>query len=507
MAKSHPNVLLLFSDQHQASVLGCEGHPDIRTPHIDSLAASGTRFTRGYCQNAICVPSRSSLFSGLYPRTLGCYMNMDRSSVMEEVVSLPAAFQRAGYHTAAFGKRHLESGCDAGWVEQASHFIKESPDDNYVSWINDQGLGEAFDRDWGAEFAHGAEGWVTETKKLPISPMSQHVTELTPETTMEAWTRRRTVDFIHSRSGKDQPFFCWASFYRPHQPYTPLKEFYDRFDRSHWGSGRNKGDGLAMPASMRQDPATMPPVFRELLGGSNQVWPVDQARKNEQIYRDIIAGYYALVEEIDDHVGSILKALKDSGQFDDTIIIYASDHGDFVGAHGMVEKCSAGHNVYEETVRVPLILHWRNHIAEGRVNQSLVELVDLYPTLLDLCGVPIPTDTPFPLAGQSLAYDLLNGKKSGRPFVITENAVQSTIITERYKLGVWQETRGAFHRNFYGLDDMLFDRVEDPYEMHNRIGDPVLLEVEKELRCQLAKWEAKIPSAPPESMWEERNGA
>lgn len=508
MPQKRPNVLILFSDQHKASVLGCEGHPDIATPHIDSLAATGTRFTRAYCQDAICVPSRCSLFSGLYPRTLGCYMNIDRSPVMHDVVPLPLAFQRAGYRTAAFGKRHLELACDAGWDLHASHFIKESPHDNYVRWINEQGLGDAFDRDWAAEFAHGAEGWLTASVEMSISPMSQHLSQLTKETTMEGWTRRRTVDFLREQADAKQPFFCFASFYRPHQPYTPLEEYYKRFDRSHWGRGRNAGDGLVMPASMRQEAETLPTVFQELLSGSNKVWPVDRARKDEQIYRDIVAGYYALVEEIDDHIGVILEALKQSGKFDDTIILYLSDHGDFAGSHGMVEKCSAGHNVYEETIRVPLIFSWGKNILAGQANHDLAELVDLYPTLLDLCDVPAPDDLPFPLAGRSLASALRDGTPVSRPCIVTENAIQSTVVSERYKLGIWQHsTRGTFHRNFQGLDDMLFDRVEDPHEMHNRIGDPALGSIEKELRRQHAEWESRVPMASLDSITAAKNSA
>lgn len=486
-----PNVLFLFADQHNARFAGFENHPDVLTPHLDRLAEEGTRFTRAYCQDGICVPSRCSLFSGLSPRTLGCMRNDDRTDVMREVFPLTAAFGANGYTTAAFGKRHLERACDDGWDVAASHFVHESPDDNYVRWVHEQGLGDAFDRDWAAEFRHGAHGTPAEKRVLPFSPLATHESHLPPGATMEAWTCRRTIAFLERQKRRAEPFFCFASFYRPHQPYTPVAKYYRRFDRTRWGAGRRAGDGLSLPASLRQNPGELPPRFQRVFQGVNPVFCLDRARHDEQLYRNYIAAYIALVEEIDDHVGEILGALGALGLSDDTIVVYASDHGDFVGAHGMIEKCAAGHNVYEDTLRVPLIFRGPG-IRAGRWCDGLVELLDLYPTLAALCGLTLPS-LRRPLEGCSLTDVLWRGKPVGRRFTVSENWVQSTVITADHKLGVWQDPRHPEACDYRAFGDMLFSRATDPGEVVNLAGWPEHAGTEAALRSMLREWDRSFP--------------
>ena len=164
-----PNVLVLFSDQHKADVLSCANHPDVATPNLDRLATGGIRFTRAYCQDAICAPSRCSMFSGLYPRTLGSLDNRDDTLVMQQVVSMQKTFQQAGYRTGAFGKRHLKHACDEGWDVAASHLYGESPRRNYVTWIQEQGYGQEFAHEWAAEFGKGV------LKNIKSIPAANHM--------------------------------------------------------------------------------------------------------------------------------------------------------------------------------------------------------------------------------------------------------------------------------------------------------------------------------------------
>jgi arylsulfatase A-like enzyme len=227
--------------------------------------------------------------------------------------------------------------------------------------------------------------------------------------------------------------------------------------------------------------------------GENRVWRLDLARADEQYYRDYLSAYYALVDEIDDHVGDVLASLEEWGLADNTIVVYTSDHGDFCGSHGMIEKCAAGHNLYEDTLRVPLIVHWPGQIAP-RLREDLVELVDLYPTLLDLCGIPAPEGT-WSLQGRSLAAELL-GRRAPveRPYVVTENWTQATVVTPRYKLGAWIDPGPGYPRDFRGqFPDLLFDRVDDPLETRNLIGQPQIAEVERTLRGYLRDWLEATP--------------
>lgn len=489
-SSEQPNVLLLTSDQHRADVLGCEGHPDVRTPNLDDLAATGVRFSRAYCQDAVCAPSRNSMMSGCYPRTLGCLENTDHTQVMDEVVSLQRSFQTNGYRTAAFGKRHLSGAIDEGWDVVASH--DDGADDSYVDWIEERGHGEAFALDWAAEFGQGAPGSEYREEELPRAVLATRESELPDGYTMEAYTKRRTVEFLEQQADSDSPFFCWSSFYRPHQPYTPLPRFLDRFETSRWGEGTKYGDAIKRPPTLDHPPGALPPLLEEWHRGSNRLWRLDEAREDEQLYRDYVAAYYALVEEIDHHVGHVLDALEEMGLRENTIVIYTADHGDFVGSHGMVEKAAAGHNVFEETLRVPLIVSWPDQLLENAVCNGLAELLDLYPTLLELTGSERP-DCTRPLQGRSLADTLERGASIDREYTVSENWSQAAVVTERYTLGAWLDSGERRDRDYRDFGDMLFDRRADPGELNNRIDDPELADVKDELYGALAEWRERVP--------------
>jgi arylsulfatase A-like enzyme len=227
--------------------------------------------------------------------------------------------------------------------------------------------------------------------------------------------------------------------------------------------------------------------------GQNRVWRLDLARENAQLYRDYVSAYYALVEEIDHHIGDVLTSLEALGLLENTIVVYTSDHGDFVGAHGMIEKCAHGHNVYEDTLRVPLIVHWPEKIAP-QVRDDLVESIDLYPTLLDLCSVPEPQGK-WPLQGHSRAAELTGQSAPHSPrYIVSENWTQATVVTQTHKLGVWIDPGPGYAHDFRDqFPDMLFDRSEDPHEARNLVGTPQYADVERTLRGYLREWFDTIP--------------
>ena len=211
-----------------------------------------------------------------------------------------------------------------------------------------------------------------------------------------------------------------------------------------------------------------------------------------------MAYYYALTSEVDACVGRLVEGLDRLGLSENTIVIYAADHGDFVAAHGMVEKCALGHNVYEDTLRIPLIVAWPKRFLEGAVNKSLAELVDLYPTLMDLLDLKRPKDAP-ELPGKSLISSLTENKPTGRKYTVSENWSQATVITERYKLGVWidpgpiDKYKRRDNRQRFG--DQLFDREKDPDEIHNVIDKPEYAKVQKQLREYFEDFTSKVPAA------------
>ncbi len=479
-AGPRPNILFLFSDQHNAGVLGCEGHPDVRTPNLDRLAEDGTRFARAYCQDGVCVPSRTSMMAGQYPRTLGVLHNADRppsSPEIPEIRPLQKVLNESGYRTAAFGKRHLARAADGGWDRTCTTMkMNNDPSDEcYWDWIEERGKLEAFKRDWASEFGKGIS-----------TPMASSVSRLAPDETMEAYTAARTMEFISECAKGDRPFFAWCSFYHPHQPYTPIRKYADMYDQ-----GR-----IRLPATLKEPAANLPPALQRWRRRQTSPWCLAKATKDVRLYRAYIAYYYALCTEIDHHVGRIRALLEKEGLADNTIVVYAADHGDFVGAHGMIEKCAIGHNVYEDTLRVPLIVHWPGRFRKGVTCKDLVELVDLYPTLLDAAGVKAPRD--YRPAGRSLVPALTKGEAVGRRYAVSENWSQVSVITERYKLGHWLAPP-VYAKRFGNIDfrahgDMMFDRETDPGETRNLAGKARARAIEEELRAHLADWEKRTPS-------------
>ena len=473
-ADVRPNVLLLFADQHYADALGCAQHPLVQTPNLDALAARGVRFTRAYCQDGICVPSRTSIMTGLYPRTTGCLNNGDNPPGQADLYPLHQVLQAAGYRTGCFGKRHLpRPELAAGWDRSATVIaINQDPaDENYRDWITARGQLEDYERD---------------SKGSLRDDMGSHISTVLPENRIEAYTALKAKEFLRDCQHRQQPFFCWASFHGPHQPYTPPAKW----------AALYPVDKMPLPASVDEPIDHLPPGLQAWRRNQNTPWNLAKAAADHTLYQRYIAYYFAQVSEVDHQAGEVLAELDRLGLRENTIVIYASDHGDFVARHGMIEKCAVFHNVYEETLRVPLIISWPKRFLGGVQNASLVELVDLYPTLVDLLALSRPAQAP-KLAGRSLVPALVEGKPTGRPYAVSENWSQVSVITERYKLGVWIDPgpRNAPHDYRGKFPDMLFDREQDPQELNNLAGRAEFAATEMRLRAQLAEWIRETPDS------------
>jgi len=472
---ARPNVLLLFSDQHKAGVMGCAGHPVVKTPHLDRLAEIGVRFDRAYCQNAICVPSRTSFMTGLYPRTTGCLDNPNKPPGHAGLFPLQHIFQRNGYRTGCFGKRHMPNigRLALGWDRSATTINPklDPSDENYIDWVTKRGQLDAHKRDFGG--SHGAD-------------LMSHITQVREENRTSTYATDKTLEFLAECKNEGKPFFCWTSYIFPHQPYTPLKKWADMYPP----------DKIDLPESVSEPLENLPPEMQSWRRNTKRPWNLGTAAKDHDLYRRYVAYYYALTSEVDACIGRIMNGLEQLGLSENTIVIYMADHGDFVAAHGMVEKCALGHNVYEDTLRVPLIISWPKRFLEGAVNRSLVELVDLHPTLIELLSLNRPKEA-HRLHGKSLIPSLTENKPTGRKYAFSENWSQLTVIGERYKLGKWidpgplQKYKTRDNRN--RCPDMLFDLQEDPLETVNRIDDPRLAEVKRELQNAMQQWMAKTP--------------
>jgi arylsulfatase A-like enzyme len=469
---SRPNILFLFSDQHHAGVMGCAGHSLVRTPNLDKLAHQGIRFTRAYCQDGICVPSRTSMFTGLYPRTTGVIYNSDVPHHPQKLHPLHSLLRANGYVTGCFGKRHFPRGLNERDWDSSCTTINpklDPSDENYWDWIQEQGQYDSHNRDF---------------KESHKASLMAHISHTAPENRTTAYAADKSIEFLRKAKEENRPFFCWSSFIYPHQPYTPLEKWAKLYDL----------DAIELPGNISEPVEHLPKRMREWRTRTNPPWNCGTAAKDHTIYRRYIANYYALVSEVDYHIGRILSVLRDLGLADNTIVIYSSDHGDFVGGHGMVEKCAVGHNVYEDTLRVPLIFHWPREFTKGRTYDELTELIDLYPTLLELTGITRPAGG-YDLPGRSLSLILTGGSIAGKPFVVSENWSQVTVIGERYKLGKWITPGRKYASWDWGKthSDMLFDRACDPLEVNNLIDKPELRNINRKLQEYLDQWTAGTP--------------
>ncbi len=487
-----PNILILFSDQHNKKVMGYEGHSDAITPNLNRLASESFVFDRAYCTTGICAPSRSSLMTGIYPRTLGILSNNERTNVMKEVQSMSTMLKNVGYKTYAFGKRHTALGVDAGWDINKSHLCGESPDDNYVTWIESQGYGEEFFLDWSAEFGKGSPCSEYSKKSQKTADLGTRLSALPEGYTMEAYTAKNTIEVINAHQNSDQPFLIWANFYRPHQPYTPLEKYMSMYDVSEWGEGTFAESGIKKPETFHEPIENLPPFLQAQRRGGNKVWNMDKAFGDEQLWRNYIGAYYALISEVDYHVGQIVKELENTGLKKETIIIYTSDHGDFVGSHGMVEKAAMGHNVYEDILQIPLIIHYPGQ-DEGQVRYDLVSQVDILPTILDIIGVEKPELT-HPIQGISLHAAMKENSGLNRDFIVSESWSQATIITQDNKLGIMLDPTDRMKQfDYRSFGDMFFDRKDDPSEIDNLINDSRYESMIDELRKNYQQFEQQVP--------------
>lgn len=435
MAK-RPNILWYCTDQQRFDTIGTLGNTHVQTPTLDALVKSGTAFTHAYCQSPICTPSRSSFMTGMYPSRVHNCRNGNESFVGHPPL-ISKLIADSGYDCGMVGKFHLQSSgkrteprLDDGYrYWKFSHAPRDDwrEGHDYADWVREQGsdLGELLEGD-------------------EIVPSEFHQT---------TWTSDRAIEFISEN--RDKPWFLTLNPYDPHPPFIPPKEYADRFDAE-----------------------TMPgPYFRDsdLIQQKKLIdldFQTEAQRPEEFDGRKQQALYYAMVSQIDDQLARILKHLDETGQRQDTIIIFTSDHGESLGDHGLQFK---GCRFYEGLVRVPLIFSWPGHIQPDLRSSALVELIDMSATLLDCAGVELPEQ----MQGKSL-LPILKGAappQEHRDFVRSEyfDAIDSSFCP-----GEGDQSIATMYRDkrfklvvYHGHDlGELYDLQNDPWEFNNLWGDP-----------------------------------
>jgi choline-sulfatase len=449
-----PNVLWICADDHASYVCGAYGNRTVRTPSIDGLAAGGMRFDRAFCNSPVCTASRQSFLTGRYPRTIG--VTQLATALPASETTLAEHLQSAGYRTAAIGKMHFNSDLKHGFevrTDLADH-------QRWLSARSRQPIPAGTDTlpPW-KPFRDPARIWLN-SSVLPFAAVDADMSG----TWLAAEAARYLGDQGASQraapQGTGQPFFLMVSFYEPHSPFHFPVEF----------RGRHRPEEFDVPALGPDDEAQIPAIFRDLSGAEKQ---------------GIAAAYATSVEFLDKNVGTVLSALERSGLANETLVIYTGDHGYMLGQHGRFEK----HCSYEPAIRAPLLMKLPGTIPPGASTPALVEFIDVAPTVLESCGVPIPPE----IQGKSLT-PLLAGRTvrhRNEVFVEYSENEEAAVRTERWKLvystGRRERQDGyATGRPLPGRTLRLFDLERDPDETTNLAERPENAALVAELTHKLA---------------------
>ncbi|KAA5547027.1 sulfatase [Roseiconus nitratireducens] len=445
VASEHPNVLFIAADDLRCD-LESYGHPLVQTPNLDRLAARGTQFDRAYCAQAVCNPSRSSLLTGRRPNTLQQYnLSKHFREAIPEVVTLPQHFKQNGYFTQDVGKIFHN------WVTD----IHGDP----VSWSVPAVMHYA---------RHGDDKPQVEGELPPnlASDIKCECRDVPDEAYFDGRIASLAIQALRERAQDDQPFFLAVGFWKPHLPFNAPKGYWDLYQR-------DKIPGPPCPQWPEGTPRIAWHNSQELLGKNPR-------NLTEEAAQELRHGYLAAISYMDAQVGRVVDELERLKLADDTLIVFWSDHGFQLGDHTLWAKTSN----FENDARVPLIIVPPASQRSGTVSNTdaIVELLDLYPTLSEYCGLPAPEGQE----GVSLKPLIDGSVDSVKPAALTQHprpsyygkdkgmkAMGHSVRTPRYRYTAW---RNPDDKALIGEE--LYDHDRDGIESVNRVDDP---EYRKEL--------------------------
>jgi iduronate 2-sulfatase len=464
-AADKPNVLFVAVDDLKPA-LACAGDPHAKTPNIDKLAARGTVFTRAYCQQAVCSPSRSSLLTGRRPDSTQVYDLVTHfRKALPDVVTLPQHFKNNGYHVHGIGKIF-----HGGYNDEPSWSVPwEGTKGRAFGPVGQKLLGELKAK------AKAAGEDETKVRGLPFEAPDVRDDELN-----DGWTANRASEVLKARKGAKEPFFLAVGFAKPHLPFVAPKKYWDLYDPAK----------LPVPAS--SEPPKDAPKFAPQLGGELRAYhdiPKSGAVPKETATK-LVHGYYAAVSYMDAQLGRVLEALKENGFADNTVVILWGDHGWHLGDHGIWCK----HTNYERATRAALVMSAPGQKDAGKKSAALVEFVDIYPTLAAACGLPEPKS----VEGHSFLPLLDSAKKPWKEAAFSQYPrggketgplMGYAVRTERYRYVEWRKR---------GTTDVvareLYDHEKDPNEDANVAADPAHKAViERHAKVLAGGWKENAP--------------
>ncbi len=459
-----PNILWICTDQQRKDTLGCYGNKFVNTPNIDALAEGGVKFSGAYAQSPVCAPARASFLSGRYPRTCGVRQN--GQDIPENEYLVPKIFEDNGYVCGLSGKLHIST-CFPTVCPDMERRI----DDGYsfFSWSHHPAA--AGKGNWSG---NAYTNYLTEkgikyhTENLPDCKYVQK--GMPSEYSQTTWCFNEAMRFIDMQN-ENQPWLFSLNCYDPHHPFDPPYEYLERYLPIL--------DEIPLPDYISGE-LDEKSVFQRIdhSGAYDMPGQLAYDEMTESDHRYLTAAYWAMVDQIDFNVGRVVQHLKDIGQYENTLIIFISDHGESLGDHGIYLK---GPYCYESGVHIPFIMHWAGHTLSGMTRDALIEMVDVAPTLCDAVGIVPPKS----FQGRSF-FDLLTDNTapdSHRDSVYCE--YYNSNINHRNPLafvtmvcdGRWKivKTHAAEGVSDHGSE--LYDLENDPGEHKNLYSDPEYTEI------------------------------
>lgn len=419
---SRPNVLFIVCDDLNTHV-STSDYPYISTPAFDELAEHGMTFKRAYCQYPVCGPSRASFLSGLYPESSGVTNNTtDIRNERPGTVTMPQAFREQGYWTLATGKIFHNSKIDPGdavWDERSFFQNEEMPLEKEARKVFEAKHGSTTD---------GKNWKLWKEFLLGYAPQTMNQTPgwgpsgLTDDQHKDGKNAAQAREWIENKSFDDKPFFMAVGIHKPHVPFLAPDKYFEMYPKDYLK--------YIKPPSNFWDTVPESSISKRYEG-----FGFELSVENDDLRREYMQAYHACISFIDAQIGSIFEDLKKNGLWDNTIVLLTSDHGYQLGEHFQWGKVT----LFEVCNRVPLLIRVPGQTQSGSASQGLVELVDLFPTLAELCGVKTPKD----IQGMSLVSMLKDSKSSGKEAVYTVvtrgKNLGKAIRTDRWRYARWPD--------------------------------------------------------------------
>ncbi|MCX6326840.1 MAG: sulfatase-like hydrolase/transferase [Bacteroidia bacterium] len=451
VSKIKPNLLFIWTDEQQPGTIGAYGNSIIKTPNLDRLAGESFVFKYAYVTQPVSTPSRSSVMTGLYPHTTGCLTN--NIPLADSINCLPGLLDDPVYSTGYMGKWHLGN--------------EVFPQKGFKTWISmEDGYSKFFSKGKDKNSRSSYFHWLIEKEYKPDSKDNKFSRDFASELPIELckpkFLEEKACEFLEQN--KNNPFILYINFLEPHMPFSgPLNNMYNPED-------------VSIPESFNDPLEENEPLSYKLKRES----AMKSYGKTEDDFRKLIARYWGLASQVDLSVGGILNKLKELGLDTNTIVIFTSDHGDMMGAHRMVAKSV----MYQEAVRIPLMIKIPSIKASPRIIENQVSQIDIIPTILDLMN----GERKSKLQGKSL-LPLISGEITEEDYVFIEwnnDKIEDNVAIKKNKPGSEEEitraqrsiTRTAIAPDGWKLclsdldHSQLFDLNSDPYEKTNLFTQP-----------------------------------